>query len=125
MPLKHIYHILCLLALLLAAYSAAFLLLMNPREPARDYDLKMIYHSSFRWGLVGYHRNPDGGKTSFIWPSKVNFIFAPIDYVLDIVAPHNKKDTRRGQKGSPVRAVFPLVAFARWPENSERRGVRT
>ncbi len=87
---KSIRLFLCVFACFIAVYLAAFAVLMNPNEPARDDDLKIIYHSSFRWGIVGSHRDLDGAKTDFVWPSRFNKIFAPVDLVLDVVAPQHQ-----------------------------------
>ena len=63
-------------------YLGSYAVLMNRKMPAQVSPGKVVFSSSFRFGFL-YAEDVNGKRTYYYGPSVANYIFLPVDYVLD------------------------------------------
>jgi hypothetical protein len=66
----------------LTFYLASYLVLMNRKMPAQVSPGKAVFSSSFRFGHL-YMETVNGTSTYYYGPTIANYIFLPVDYMLD------------------------------------------
>jgi len=70
----------------IALYLLLYCVLLDPGTPSRDDSGTIVYRSAFRWGRVHVTR-VDERRVWFIGPSVFNYVFYPIDALLDAFWP--------------------------------------